>query len=459
MITVEKIGGTSMTKFPEVLQNIVIGNRSNKEYYNRIFVVSAYSGVTNWLLEHKKTGEPGVYDLFVRDQDYNTALDTLLDKLLSINETFAGIKLDLCIAEKFITMRIKQCKTYLNSLAEVLASGYVDKHNILLAAREILASIGEAHSAFNSVNILQNNGIKSTFVDLCGFHDAEFITIDERIMKAFSDIDPSSTIPVVTGYTKGTEGIMREFDRGYSEVTFCKIAVEVGAAEAVIHKEYHLSTADPMVVGIENSKPVGFTNYIVADQLADIGMEAIHPKASKPLEMAGINIRIKNTFEPDHPGTVITRDYRGEESKVEIISGTDKVVAIEIHDPYMVGQVGFDLNMMKIIQRYGISYILKATNANCITMVIWEKDLDKDLVKELTGTYHQITVKDTALVCALGTNMALPGAHARATNALFENGINIEAVSQSLMQVNMQFVIDRKSYKDAIIALNQALCQ
>jgi len=459
MITVEKIGGTSMTKFPEVLQNIVIGNRSNKEYYNRIFVVSAYSGVTNWLLEHKKTGEPGVYDLFVRDQDYNTALDTLLDKLLSINETFAGIKLDLGIAEKFITMRIKQCKTYLNSLAEVLASGYVDKHNILLAAREILASIGEAHSAFNSVNILQNNGIKSTFVDLCGFHDAEFITIDERIMKAFSDIDPSSTIPVVTGYTKGTEGIMREFDRGYSEVTFCKIAVEVGAAEAVIHKEYHLSTADPMVVGIENSKPVGFTNYIVADQLADIGMEAIHPKASKPLEMAGINIRIKNTFEPDHPGTVITRDYRGEESKVEIISGTDKVVAIEIHDPYMVGQVGFDLNMMKIIQRYGISYILKATNANCITMVIWEKDLDKDLVKELTGTYHQITVKDTALVCALGTNMALPGAHARATNALFENGINIEAVSQSLMQVNMQFVIDRKSYKDAIIALNQALCQ
>ncbi len=157
MITVEKIGGTSMSKFPEVLQNIIIGNRKGDDYYNRIFVVSAYSGVTNWLLEHKKTGEAGVYDLFVRDQDYNAALDTLLDRLLSINETFADIKLDLAIAEKFITKRIKQCKNYLNSLAEVLASGYVDKHNILLAAREILASIGEAHSAFNSVNILQNN--------------------------------------------------------------------------------------------------------------------------------------------------------------------------------------------------------------------------------------------------------------------------------------------------------------
>ena len=448
-----------MSKFHEVLQNIIIGNRKEGDYYNRIFVVSAYSGVTNWLLEHKKTGEPGVYDLFVRQEDYKAALDTLLDKLLSINETFADIKLDLGVAEKFITRRIKQCKDYLNSLAEVLASGYVDKQDILLAAREILASIGEAHSAFNSVNILQHNGINSTFVDLCGFNDATFITIDERIMKAFTDLDCSHTIPVVTGYTKGTEGIMREFDRGYSEVTFSKIAVEVGAEEAVIHKEYHLSTADPMIVGIENSKPVGFTNYIVADQLADIGMEAIHPKASKPLEMAGINIRIKNTFEPDHPGTVITRDYRGQESKVEIISGTDKVMAIEIHDPFMVGQVGFDLNLMKVIQRYNISYILKATNANCITMVIWEKDLSKELVTELEAMYHRVTVKPVALVCALGTNIARPGALAAATNALYGKGINIEAVSQSLMQVNMQFVIARDRYKDAIIAMNQALCQ
>lgn len=458
MLTVEKIGGTSMSKFGDVLRNIIIGNRSGKDYYNRIFVVSAYSGVTNWLLEHKKTGESGVYDLFVRNEDYALALDDLLRKLLWINRTFTDIKLDLKTADAFITERIQQSKDYLNSLAQVLASGYVNRENILLAAREILASIGEAHSGFNSVNILENNGIKSVFVDLCGFHDAEYLTIDERIKKVFRGVNPATSIPIVTGYTKGTEGIMREFDRGYSEVTFSKIAVEVGAQEAVIHKEYHLSTADPMVVGVENSKPVCCTNYIVADQLADIGMEAIHPKASKPLELGGINIRIKNTFEPDHPGTLITRDYRGEQSKVEIISGTDKVVAIEIHDPFMVGQVGFDLEMMKVIQKYNISYILKATNANCITMVIWEKNRSDELITELKSRYHRITEKQVALVCALGTNIAQPGALARAAGALSEKGINIESVSQSLMQVNMQFVINRKDYKDAIIALNQALC-
>jgi aspartate kinase len=458
MLTVEKIGGTSMSKFGDVLRNIIIGNRKENELYNRIFVVSAYSGVTNMLLEHKKTGEPGIYEIFVKEEDYQGELDTLLDKLIEINRTFEGIKLDLNLAEKFITRRIKLSKDYLNSLAEVLASGYVNRQNILLAAREILASIGEAHSAFNSVNILQNNGINATFVDLCGFHDTEYLTIDERIFKSFSDLDYSSTIPVVTGYTKGTEGIMREFDRGYSEVTFSKIAVEVNADEAVIHKEYHLSTADPMIVGVENSHPVGFTNYNVADQLADIGMEAIHPKASKPLEVADINIRIKNTFEPEHPGTLISREYRGEESRVEIVTGTDKVVAIEVHDPFMVGQVGFDLNLMRIIHKYNISYILKATNANSITMVIWEKDLNNQLLDELRGNYHRITEKKVAIVSALGTNIAMPGALAKATGALYNEGINIEAVSQSLMQVNMQFVIDRKDYKKAIIAMNRALC-
>jgi aspartate kinase len=458
MLSIHKIGGTSMSKFEDVLNNIIIKQAPGGDYYNRVFVVSAYNNVTNWLLEHKKTGEPGVYDLFVKNKDYGQALDALRDQLIAINHELGGIGLDLDVADAFITERIRQSKNYLTSLDEVMASGYVNKQNILLAAREILASIGEAHSAFNSVNILNNNQINATFVDLCGFNDAEFLTIDERISKAFIDLDCAVTVPVVTGYTKGTEGIMREFDRGYSEVTFSKIAVKVKAREAVIHKEYHLSSADPAIVGVDHSRPVGATNFNVADQLADIGMEAIHPKASKPLEVASIHIRIKNTFEPDHPGTLISKDYMGEESKVEIISGTDQVMAVEVHEPFMVGQVGFDMNLMKVMERYSISYILKATNANSITMVIWEKDLADGLITELRGLYHKVTIKKVALVCAMGTNIAQPGALAKATTALSDKKINVEAVSQSLMQVNMQFVIGRPDYSEAIIALNRALC-
>ena len=458
MLTVEKIGGTSMSQFENVLKNIIIGNRKPGDYYKRIFVVSAYNNVTNWLLEHKKTREPGIYMKFVKREDYNIALEELLNKLLEINKTFENIGLDQKAAEKFLTDRIVKTRNYLNSLADVLATGYVDRQNILLAAREILSSVGEAHSAFNSVNILKKNNINALFVDLCGFNSPDYLTIDERIHKAFKKIDFASVLTIATGYTKGTEGIMREFDRGYSEVTFSKIAVEVKADEAVIHKEFHLSSADPNIVGIEKSVPVGFTNYNVADQLADIGMEAIHPKASKPIEIAGINIRIKNTFEPEHPGTLISKNYVSKESKVEIVTGSDKVTAIEVHDPFMVGEVGFDLAIMEYLRNYKISYITKATNANSITFVIWEDEVSPDLIAEMKKRFYQVTIKNVALICTLGTNIAKPGILALAAKVLFENNINIEGMSQSLSQVSMQFVINRENYRKAIIVLNEALC-
>jgi aspartate kinase len=456
MLLVEKIGGTSMSRFDDVLNNII--RNGNSQLTHRILVVSAYAGVTNWLLEDKKTGAPGAYQKFATEGDWESSLEGILTRLIEINCGFTAIGLDLQTANTYITNRIRKTKYVLRSLADVLASGYVNRDAILLAAREVLASVGEAHSAFNSVNILNNNAVPALFVDLSGLDDSEHLTIDQRIEKVFRDIEFSKGLVIATGYAKGIEGIMREFDRGYSEVTFSKIAVAVRADEAIIHKEFHLSSADPGIVGVENAIPVGQTNYDVADQLADIGMEAIHPKASKPLEQLGINLRIKNTFEPDHPGTLISKNFTGTEACVEIIAGTDRVVAIEVHDSTMVGEVGADLRIMQLFAEHQISYISKATNANSISMVVWEKQVVPELIEELKSRYQVVTVKKAALISVIGSNIAKPGVLAKATQVLAHNRINVDFVSQSLRQVNMQFVIERAQYRTAVIALNQALC-
>jgi aspartate kinase len=456
MLTVEKIGGTSMSRFGDVLRNI-IEIKPKGEFYNRIFVVSAYANVTNWLLEDKKTGKPGIYARFAEQQDCQSAIQELLIKLLDINKGLKPLGLDLRAAESFIIDRVQKTGALLEDMTEVMASGYVDRRSILLAAREVLASIGEAHSAYNSTEILKHRGWNAVFVDLSGFHDSEALTIDERIHKSLQGIVFSKKLAVVTGFTRGTEGIMREFDRGYTEVTFAKIAVEVGADEAVIHKEFHLSSADPKVVGKKQAIPVGDTNYDVADQLADIGMEAIHPRASKPLERAGINLRIKNTFEPKHEGTLISRRFMGEKDEVELIAGSDKVTIIEIHDSSMVGEVGFDLGVMQIFRDFDTSYMLKATNANSISMVIRDSK-NEALVKALRKRYQRVTVQKVALVCVIGSNISKPTALAEATRILSENKIPVKCVSQSLRQVNIQFVIDRRYYRKAVIALNMALC-
>ncbi len=456
MITVEKIGGTSMSKFDDVLKNIML--RDPGQVTGRVYIVSAYAGVTNELLEHKKSGVPGIYAKFASGDDYHQALEALLAKLKQINAGFASIGLDVAVADDFLDRRMKELRAYLDSMRHVLASGYVRRDNVLLAAREMLAAIGEAHSAFNSVAILRARGVKAQLLDLSGFDDDDPLSIDERIHKSFQGVDVAGQVVVVTGYTKGVEGIMREFDRGYSEVTFSKVAVELKADEAVIHKEFHLSSADPEVVGAKNTVVVGMTNYDVADQLADVGMEAIHPKAAKPMELAGIAIRLKNTFEPDHPGTLITKDYVGKQARIEVIAGSPKVTAVEIHDPSMVGTVGFDHGIMEIFRKHGVSYILKATNANSITHVVWEKSVSSAFIEELENQYELVTAQPSAIVCVIGTNIAFPGVLARATAALAANKINVNAFSQSLRQTNMQFVINRDDYRKAVIALNEALC-
>ncbi|GAB4088172.1 aspartate kinase [Hydrogenophaga soli] len=455
-ISVEKIGGTSMSAFGDVLRHIML--HDPHRIYGRIYVVSAYSGVTNQLLEHKKTGERGIYALFAEGKGYQDALAQLATSLKKLNAGFAEFGLPLDVADAFIDHRIAQAREYLSAMQHVLASGYLSRKDVLLAAREVLASIGESHSAFNAVEMLKAKGVQAILLDLAGFDDNEAWTIDERIAQSFKDLDLAHNVIVATGYTKGIEGIMREFDRGYSEVTFSKIAVEVRPAEAVIHKEFHLSSADPNLVGLENAVIVGATNYDVADQLADVGMEAIHPKAAKPMELAGIPIRLKNTFEPDHPGTLITKDFVGERARVEMVTGSDKVTLVEIHDPSMVGTVGFDAELMQIFTQHEISYILKATNANSIAHLVWDNAITPELVAELETRYQVVTVKKSAIVCAIGSNIGIPGVLAKAAQALADAGVNVNCVSQTLRQVSMQFVIEREDYKTAVKALNQVLC-
>jgi aspartate kinase len=363
------------------------------------------------------------------------------------------------VADKFISERIDGTIEILKSMYQVLASGYVSRDALLLASREILASIGELHSAFNSTNILNNKGYNATFVDLSGWGDSRELTIDERIADTFKGIDTTKTICFATGYTKGTEGIMREFDRGYSEVTFSKIAVILKAKEAVIHKEFHLSSGDPSIIGADHVHPVCHTNFDVADQLADVGMEAIHPKASKPLELAGVPIRVRNAFDPDHEGTLISADYICPEEKTEMVAGSDKVACLEVHDSQVVGEVGADLRIMEVLRDHGVSYISKMTNANTIGMVIWEKDCTEALTEALGKEFDLVTTRRVAIVCAIGSNIAKPGVLALAAGALAKNNINILAVTQTSRQTNMQFVVERDSFKDAQVALHRSLCE
>ena len=120
MHTVEKIGGTSMSRFQELMDTILIGKRSEDQLYNRIFVVSAYGGITNQLLEHKKTGEPGVYARFANaesEEAWVEALNKLQVNMQEINaELFEGSEYELTAANNFVAERLNDVRDCMKSL-------------------------------------------------------------------------------------------------------------------------------------------------------------------------------------------------------------------------------------------------------------------------------------------------------------------------------------------------------
>lgn len=454
--TVEKIGGTSMTAFDAVLDNILLRPQNP---YNRIFVVSAYSGMTDALLECKKTGKPGVYQLIAkRDDSWQDALAYVENRMLLTNEHIFADPMNRMRADKFIRSRISEAKNCVSNILETCQYGQFSLRHYLPQIREFLSSIGEAHSAYNTAVKLKNIGINAKFIDLSGWDNQQPKSLDETISSAFDDIDVSEELPIVTGYAYCKEGLMHTYDRGYSEMTFSRIAAITQADLAIIHKEYHLSSADPRVVGVDNVNPIGSTNYDVADQLANLGMEAIHPNAAAGLRESGIELQIKNTFEPEHDGTLISSDYRPDTDRVEIIAGKQKVFALHLFDQAMVGKVdNVSYELMELIADARVSLIGKEMNANSITYYLGGSmdSLNKVLYKaEKRYPQATITGRMVALISAIGSQIDTNKTLAEGVLALMNNGVTPIALHSSMRNVNVQFVVSDSEYQQAICALH-----
>ena len=465
MHTVEKIGGTSMSRFDEVLNTIFTGQRRNSELYNRIFVVSAYGGMTNLLLEHKKSGEPGVYARFADAESEDAWLDVLeqvRSAMLAKNAELFSADYERRAADRFISGRIDDARECMRNLRQLCSYGHFQLGEHLMKVREMLASLGEAHSAFNTVLALKKEGINARLVDLTGWDLQEPKNFRDMIKDSFAGIDFSKELVVSTGYTHCSEGLMNTFDRGYSEISFAEIAAATGAREAIIHKEYHLSSADPNQVGVDKVVTIGRTNYDVADQLSNLGMEAIHPRAARTLRRAGIQLRIKNAFEPDHGGTTISQNYCSEKPCVEIIAGRKDVFGLEVFDQEMLGDVGYDIEITRMLKQLKLYVVNKDSDANSITYYVSgsRKALTRAirLIKE-RYPMADLHLHNIAIVSAIGSDLKVKGILAKTVAALAKADISIQAIHQSIRQVEMQCIIDEADYDAAVVALHQALIE
>ncbi|MGD1878401.1 MAG: aspartate kinase [Kiloniellaceae bacterium] len=463
--SVHKIGGTSMSAIDIVLDNIVIGGREGDALYNRVFVVSAYAGMTNLLLEHKKTGEAGVYALYAGSESEWAWGDALTKAGVAMREKNRDVlddPADIALADRFVDERIEGVRSCLMDLRRLCSFGHFKLPEHLMTVREMLSGVGEAHSAHNLALRLKRRGVNADFVDLTGWRETGTKKLDQRIAEAFEPIDLTSQLPIVTGYAQCEEGLVGLFGRGYSEITFSRIAVNTGAKEAIIHKEFHLSSADPKLVGAEAVKPIAETNYDVADQLSNMGMEAIHPSAAKGLRQAAIPLRIMNTFEPDDPGAVIRGDLEATCPSGEMITGLKGVYAFEFFEQDMVGVKGYDAAILEVLKRHKAWIITKTSNANTITHFLKGsakavKRVEQDLNERFPAA--SISSRNVAVIAILGSDLRLPALGAKVLGALAEAGIEPLGFHDPMRKVDMQVIVDESDHDACIRALHRALIE
>jgi aspartate kinase len=236
--------------------------------------------------------------------------------------------------------------------------------------------------------------------------------------------------------------------------------VLTGAREAIVHKEFHLSSADPKLVGPENVRKIGRTNYDVADQLANLGMEALHPRAARGLRQAGIPLCVRNTFEPADKGTTIWSDFVSEKPRVEIIAGAQGLTALELFEQDMVGVKGYDAGILEALTRHAVRIVSKVSNANTITHYV---DANPKQLKRAIGDLEQrfpnatVSTAKVALVSAIGSDLNVPGLTAVAAQALTEAGVEILGMQQLMRRVDLQFIVREADYKAAVRALHARL--
>lgn len=457
--TVEKIGGTCMSRAPELVDALFLHDKS--AIYNRVFVVSAFGGITNKLLEHKKTGSPGIYARFANDDSGAGWVEALRDTADAMCVTHADILThdgDRERADAFVRDRMEGARACMLDLQRLGSYGHFRIDQQMMTLRELLSGMGEAHSAFVTTLLLQRHGVNARFVDLSGWRDEENPSLKDRLTQAMAGIDLSTELPIVTGYAQCAEGLMREYDRGYSEVVFAHLAALTSASEAIIHKEFHLSSADPKIVGVDAVRKIGRTSYDVADQLSNLGMEAIHPNAARVLRRADVPLRVKHAFEPHDPGTLIGPEG-GAPNRVEMITGLP-VQAFEVHEPDMVGVKGYDATILSALTRHNLWIVSKQSNANTITHYIDGslkslRRAEQDVLKAYPNA--EISTRALAMVAVIGSDLSDVAVLGRGLQALETAGLRPLAAQQGLRRVEVQFIVPRDQMQDCVKTLHDAL--
>ena len=448
-----KFGGSSVKTAERIMATTdIISSKLSSEPFS-IVVVSALGGVTDELINTAQLAK--------ENSDYKPALDKIKKlheeaiskvapnekKVLdSITSVFSHIE------DKLNGIRLlKELST--KTLDSIIANGEILSAQILQAA---FTAKGTPANFVNAAQIIFTD-------DNYGNGRVNFQKTNAAINSYF---EKYKMLSIVTGFiASSTSGEMITLGRGGSDYTAAIIGAALNAKEIEIWTDVSgMYTADPSKVA--KAFPQPYVSFAEAMELSHFGAKVIYPPTLQPAMSKSIPILIKNSFEPQAAGTVISMDPPARSETICGISSIDDISFLRLEGGGMVGVAGVARRFFNSLASKNINVILITQASSEHTICCAVKPQEAKLAKNAADAEFELEIKaglvqplivekSLSIISIVGENMRnTPGVAGKTFNALGKNGINIVAIAQGSSELNISAVIKKDDVTRALRALH-----
>ncbi len=452
-----KFGGTSVGSSQNILKIIDI-IKSDVENETQIIVVSAFSRVTNLLLETAQLAS-------IKKSSYMSVLEDIKSIHLNIISELFNKETQQELSNHVVT-KLEELKLVLGSISLI---------NDLSAKSEAsIVSYGELLSSYIITHALKSHNIDAIRKDTRGLINTNtsftnamvnFETTNKNITSYFNN--NKADVVVVPGFIASTNnGDTTVLGRGGSDFTAAIIAAAVDASVLEIWTDVSgMFTANPKLVS--QAMPIERISYEEAMELSHFGAKVIYPPTIHPVLQKEIPILIKNTLAPDEKGTLITKKSNGRSLPVKGISHIENVTLITLEGSGMVGVPGFSKRLFETLstEKINVKLITQASSEHSICIGIDDSNADK--AKAAIDTTFEFEIlrkkikpliveKNLSIIAIVGDNMkSHQGISGKMFSTLGKNNINIRAIAQGASEKNISAVIATKDVKKGLNSLHE----
>ncbi|MBR6319241.1 MAG: bifunctional aspartate kinase/homoserine dehydrogenase I [Prevotella sp.] len=461
-----KFGGTSVGSVKSILslKKIVEAEAGRRPV---IVVVSALNGITDKLIATSKLALSG-------DEQWRKEYEAIADRHHEMIDTVitGAAKREALLAS--VDALLEQLKSIFYGVYLI--------HDLSGKTEDAIVSYGERLSS-HIVAALLDNGRRMNSRDFIrtekkqGRHVLAAELTYQLVREAFgaeSKVAQPSTansqpIAVVPGFVARDRDTNEttNLGRGGSDYTAAIIAAALDAEELQIWTDVDgFMTADPKV--IQSAYTINELSYVEAMELCNFGAKVVYPPTIYPVCVKNIPIRVKNTFNPEHPGTLIKDKIDDDLKPIKGISSIKGTTLITVTGLSMVGVIGVNRRIFTRLAGEGISVFMvsQASSENSTSIGVRDEDADAavkvlndEFAKEIeTGAMFPMQAENgLATIAIVGENMKhTPGIAGKLFGTLGRSGISVIACAQGASETNISFVVEGRFLRKSLNVLHDS---